>query len=143
MKKPKMGGFTLVEMLLVLSLLSIIILLSIPIHHEIVTKEDENRFMQILLFDILYVQNLAMTTSDPVILRFKNDHYVILRQTDQVLYKRTIPSNIIIQTNTLKQISFTSTGTIRKAGTMRFNASTRTFKLICPLGKGRCYSEKQ
>lgn len=132
-------GFTLLEMLFVLSVLSIIILLLPPIKHNLLTKERERRFLEILHYDVLYIQSLAMTTDEITFIRFHEDHYVVIQGVQNELYKRIAPDGWSIYMHSLENISFTHKGIIRKPGNIRFKTPHTEYKLVCPLGKGRCY----
>lgn len=140
--KNEANGFTLIEMLLVISLLSIFILLAIPIQQSISYSEQDERFLEILQYDVLHIQNLARTTRENVLIRFNPNHYVVL-QSGKKLYERTLPEHWNIKINNIQDISFTIRGTIRESGNISINTAHAVYKFICPLGKGRCYIEKK
>ncbi|WP_174613795.1 competence type IV pilus minor pilin ComGD [Virgibacillus ihumii] len=134
------NGFTLLEVLFVLAILSILLLLSAPIHVSTLEKQVEKQFLKTMQMDILYLQNLSYGSRSPYHLSFENNtRYTIKSITGNVIIKRDIPDDWRINDTTLKQISFNDDGLINQPGTIIIHTSQKRYKLICPFGKGRCY----
>lgn len=137
------NGFTLVEVLIVLSLLAVILLLTVPITLNTLTSKQETVFLETLEFDILYIQNLAMTTNEHVQIFFQGHTYTIYKG-DVPLQVRSIPEDWKVQAHVMSNsISFYNNGLIRKPGSITFKTSSSTYKMTFPFGKGRGYIEKQ
>lgn len=142
-KTSAINGFTLVEMLFVLSLISIMLIFLPPFHQHILKREKEDQFLDILQYDVLYTQSLTTTTNQRIKIIFRKNHYTILEGIDNVLYKRDMPKGWSTDEYNMQEISFaTGKGTIRKSGTVVFNTPNGKYKFTCPLGKGRCYFAK-
>ncbi|MFD1363067.1 competence type IV pilus minor pilin ComGD [Lentibacillus salinarum] len=137
-------GFTLIEVLFVLAVLSVLILISTPLKVSMLDKQTENRFLQTLEMDLLYVQSMAYNSRKRYRLTFPDEtHYAIKTTKKTTLLEREMPEGWSIDSRTLPNISFKSNGTIREPGTFAIKTETGTFNIVCPFGKGRCYVEKQ
>lgn len=138
-------GFTLLELLLVLSIWSLLLLLAIPLTFQKLQDIQEQQFLTTFEHDILYVQNLSLTSfTDHARLRLRDDSYEILSGYHQeVKMKRSIPPNWHINMREINDISFNKNGTIRKAGTITITTPSSTYDIVFPPGKGRCYIVKQ
>lgn len=135
------NGFTLIEVLFVLAILSILLLLSAPIHVLTLEKQVEEQFFKTLEMDILYLQNISYGSREGYKLMFRNDtSYAITNVPGtRVIMTREIPEGWRFDDDTLPYISFNQEGLINKPGTIRIHTPRNTYKLICPFGKGRCY----
>ncbi|WP_099158495.1 competence type IV pilus minor pilin ComGD [Virgibacillus ndiopensis] len=141
------NGFTLLEVIFALSIWGLFILLSAPIMFSTLDKQQEKQFFNTFEFDLLYMQNISYTTTDYIRLTFKldNNTYEITKgNSSEVLVKRTIPSDWIVQKRTMtKPIAFNSNGTIKQSGSLYIQTKLSKYRIVFPLGKGRCYIEKQ
>jgi len=141
------NGFTLLEVLIVLGIISFIILLSIPISFKIIETHQEKNFIEMFEFDLLYIQSLAITTTkENVRIVIDKDQYKIVKgERDSLISIRTIPENIHINTRLRPIISFDENGRIRDPNKGRIEIETKQSKyiVIFPLGKGRCSIVKQ
>lgn len=135
-------GFTLLEMLFVLSILSILFLLFFPFQKKSLESFKEKQFLNSFHKDVLYIQNLAMTTTDYVAISFSKEKYYVNRVNQGIIFTRKIPKTLKIKSNTVGSLSFNHKGTIRKPGSIQFQSKDKLYNYICPLGKGRCYFEK-
>lgn len=138
-------GFTLIEQLMSLTILTILILMILPMTFTRMDDVEEQQFFKILSNDILYVQNMAINhPSLRTRLRFHQTHYEVL--TGYIVeksFRRPIPDGWKISSNYLSEIAFSKTGTIRQAGTITITTSNNKYDLIFPLGKGREYIVKK
>ncbi|HLS36183.1 MAG TPA: competence type IV pilus minor pilin ComGD [Bacillota bacterium] len=134
----KEKGFTLLELLFTLSLVSLLLVLLVPIQSNFIKKMEEKAFFDLFHSDVLYIQNIAMTTPEVVSIHFEKNYYYIERGIRR-LYKRKIPDSITITNNAMEKISFNYLGVIRYPGSILFNNGEEYIEYICPLGKGRCY----
>ncbi|GAB4073462.1 hypothetical protein GCM10028778_09670 [Barrientosiimonas marina] len=136
------NGFTLIEVLFVLSILSVLVVISAPLHISVLDKQTEQRFLETLDMDILHLQSLAYNTRDYYRLTFEENRYFIDKNSATIL-ERELPEGWQIKTRKLKNIAFKHTGTIRQPGNLTIKTLSNSYKLTCPLGKGRCYVAKQ
>ncbi|MDR4888922.1 competence type IV pilus minor pilin ComGD [Fredinandcohnia sp. QZ13] len=139
-------GFTLIEALIVLSIVIIISSISLlqlrPLHES--KKMDQ--FLEQLQNDIFLSQQFAISNSDPATLYFSSSgsYYRLTRGNSQeVLLVRKIDPAIRIQFTTLGQyLVFTSNGNIQRAGEIRFRYKDSIYIVTFLLGKGRFYVSK-
>ncbi|HLR62415.1 MAG TPA: competence type IV pilus minor pilin ComGD [Lentibacillus sp.] len=141
--KPS-NGFTLIEVLFVLVVLSVLILIAAPIQASVLDKKTEESFLETLEMDLLYMQSLSYNSRTNYRLAFPDqDRYVIKSTAHQDILERKVPEGWTINTRVIKTISFNKNGTIREPGTMAIYTPTTHYNLVCPLGKGRCYFDEQ
>ncbi|QGH34917.1 prepilin-type N-terminal cleavage/methylation domain-containing protein [Gracilibacillus salitolerans] len=136
-------GFTLTELLIALSVCSIIIAISssyaIKTYDTLQYKQFTKQFHQ----DILYLQQLAFSQNENFYLHFERQHnryHIRQGGFGRKLFVRNYPEHWVIEPNTLElPIEFSHKGNIKKPGTMQIRTRFQTFSIICPFGKGRCY----
>ncbi|QGQ47244.1 type II secretion system protein [Metabacillus sediminilitoris] len=139
-------GFTLLESLLVLfivSTMSLILITNIaPIYHKKVIETFLNQFEK----DMLYAQQYALVNEELVFVLFKSEQnlYKIESNEQEVdLLTRNYHPKIKIEGATLtNKITYISNGSIQKSGTMFISYKDSTYKVIFYLGKGRFNIEK-
>lgn len=139
-------GFTLLELLIVLSILSILLLFTTPFTHEMLMKHEEHTFIETFEYDLLHLQSLASVTSDRVRMYVDEDKYHIYKgNRNSLVFRRTIPKGISIDLRMRNNISFDQSGRIRHAnyGGIKINTTQSTYDVIFPLGKGRSSIVKQ
>lgn len=136
------SGFTFLELLLALSVLSLLLFLSVPVKTKLVSSVEEKLFLETLHNDFLYLQKQAMSRQQFAGIEFREKNYLIRTKYDQTSYIRPYPSSLDMSVNRIKSISFNHKGTIKPAGTIKLKFNNTIYKYICPLGKGRCYFEK-
>ncbi|AQQ53008.1 type II secretion system protein [Planococcus lenghuensis] len=132
-------GFTLVEMLVVLSLL-MTMAFAIPIYTAAEEERTEQRFFQTLLADIYFMQSESYRSGEWVQLTFGPDggSYTISRNYSAALVSRNMPAGVRMdKTSYLKNIRFNPIGSIETAGTIRFLTPEGPKVLTVHLGKGR------
>lgn len=140
------NGFTLIESLLVLGVLAVCILLSPPIKTSILDNQKEKQFLATFENDLLFMQSISYLSAENFRMEIKSDTYLISggHQSDLFL-SRSIPKGWVFNLWTIQSgsISFNQNGTIRQSGTIQLVTDRSTYKIVFPLGKGRCYIEKQ
>jgi len=135
-------GFTLVEMLFVLAIVSILLLLSLPLHTNSIEKVETDQFLELLEVDMLTNQNLRTTTRDNIRIRFYDDYYALIHGANTVVTRR-FPPNTKINTYGKDIFSFNKNGTFIDPRTVNITLNKQEYNLVFPLGKGRFYiSEK-
>lgn len=140
----KKNGFTLLELLIVLSIWSVLILLVTPIAYATINSQQEEPFFELLEYDFLYMQRLSTLTKDKVDFRVRGNHYVITKDSGaKEILKREIPAGWKINMRTLLSISFDENGRVRQPITIIITTKHSEYNLVFPLGKGRYYVVKQ
>ena len=139
------NGFTLIEMLLTLSILSILFLLTIPLQSDLLTKQQEEQFIEVLQQDVLLIQNQSSKhRRDEMYIRFFDDYYSILSGVNKPFAYREYPADwTLVTTNQSRLIRFVQTGTILQPRTLVMYTPSHKLYIVFPLGKGRFYIEKE
>ncbi|WP_280513366.1 competence type IV pilus minor pilin ComGD [Planococcus glaciei] len=136
----KQGGFTLLEMLLVLAVLMTVVGIAIPSYRTFETEQQEDRFFDLLLRDIYYAQSETYRSKTSVMVVFReNDRtYEVIQNFRKLLPARKLPPSVsILKTSNIDGVYFTANGSVTSAGTMRFATSTGERSMVIHLGKGR------
>lgn len=136
-------GFTFIELVFVLFIISLLTFLVIPGLFSTLKKQQTKQFFTTFDADILYIQNSALGTSQHVRILFEDDYYVIRNNRTKEAIKRYYPEHISRITKSNNRISFNDSGTIISPTSYRFEDETTTYKIVFPLGKGRHYIEEQ
>ncbi len=133
-------GFTLIEMLLVLCIVSIISFIAIPGLYHVYKTEQTNQFFALMEADILYLQNQSLgSTLKNRILIEENRYTIYLGNNVPVI--RDYPAHI--STNRERRISFNNLGTYKDPMTFHFyDDDGDAYRVAFPLGKGRQHIEK-
>lgn len=140
----KESGFTLVEMLLVLAIWSILILFIIPIDLNMLEAQQEEKFIETLAFDVLYIQSLSTTLEDHIRIQFFRDNYTVRVGTfENEMIKRQLPKGWSISYRVLPFITFDKNGRVKKPGNILIHTNSTTYRIIFPFGKGRFYVVEQ
>ena len=141
----KKNGFTLIEMLLTLSILSILFLLTIPVQSDLLTKQQEKQFIELLQQDVLFLQNQSSKhRRDEMYIRFYDDYYSILSWINEPYAHREYPAGwTLVANNQTRLIRFVQTGTILQPRTLVMYTPSEKIYIVFPLGKGRFYIEKE
>lgn len=137
-------GFTLIETLFALSILSVILLL-IPKHQvEQINKLENQHFLGTLEMDVLYVQNKRSTQeiSKSYILRFYPDNYSILFNYSTEI-RREYPPLFSLDTPFPKDIEFSVGGVIKNPQSIFISFGEERYRIVFPFGKGRFYVEER
>ena len=140
--KVNKNGFTLIEMLVVLSVLSIIILLAVPLQFSSLTKQEENQFIELFMHDVLLIQNQAsMNSTESMFIRFHDDHYLIIQRRKQPFAKRNYPNGwSFVGANRL--LEFSESGSVLNPRVILMYSKEERIAFTFPLGKGRFYVER-
>ncbi|MEI3611716.1 competence type IV pilus minor pilin ComGD [Pseudogracilibacillus sp. SO30301A] len=139
----QINGFTMVEMLFALMILSILTLLVVPSIVRTVEKQETNHFFAVLESDILYIQNQALGTRDNVRIVFDEEYYVVISEGKTEGIKRHYPEHLKYNNKINNRVAFNNNGTIINPTTFKFKDRKNTYHLVFPLGKGRHYIEER
>ncbi|SDN07577.1 competence type IV pilus minor pilin ComGD [Sediminibacillus halophilus] len=142
----KAGGFTFIEVMIVLGCLVTLTAVGITLPLHLLEKQETKDFFQLFDSDLIYLQQSAMLSSErnALYLDPKGHKYTIRTGgTAKVILERKIPKSWKIELRTLKiPLSFNSKGTIKQPGTMIIYTDRKRYKVVFPLGKGRHYYEE-
>lgn len=138
-------GFTLIEVIFVLGVLSILLLLSAPIKVSILDNQTEEQFLTTFKNDLLYMQSISYLSPKSVGMNITADNYTIIGGKEgTILLSRKIPAGWKFDLRIYKTglISFNRNGTIRQPGNIQLTTNKAVYRIVFPFGKGRCYIEK-
>ena len=145
LKHHKQNGYSLIELLVVLSVFAIIILLTVPTSFSLLEKKTEEKVLGIFQYDILFLQNQSIANGSEVdylrMVLYKNSY--IITDTKKVQLTRELPDGWQIDPRTMKSISFKHNGTIKYSGKIEIISPTNRYIITFPIGKGRGYIEKR
>lgn len=134
-------GFTFIEMVFIMFIVSIFMILFIPNMIKTIEKQQTAQFFEVFSSDILYIQNQSLRTNDRYRIILNEGHYTIIKDT-QFVQKREYPKHLKLLTNTNLRISFTKSGTITNPMTIKFEDRYHKYQVVFPFGKGRHYIEE-
>ncbi|WP_102027039.1 competence type IV pilus minor pilin ComGD [Salirhabdus sp. Marseille-P4669] len=143
----KDNGFTILEILIVLSIFLILIGVSVPLQSNSLQKLEDEKFLQAFEEDILLMQSAAITNGSLMKLTFfPQNHYYEIREGgfNHLIKRRSYSSRIKIDLGTFTlPFSFYPSGTPNQPGSFTFTTDYSKYKITFPFGKGRFYVTKQ
>lgn len=141
--KKNEEGFTFIELLYVLLIVSILSLLVVPPMYHVYQEQQKNQFFTLLDSDILYIQNQAIARKTNFRIVFDTEYYVVMEK-DKQIYKRDYPNHLSYSKATTNRIVFNTLGTVRNPTTYLFydQSKGKRYEMVFPLGKGRQYVEE-
>lgn len=139
----KHAGFTLVESLLVIFIISLLLVITIPLSAKHIEKHRERKFFQVFNQDLLYVQNACMSSKGGYSLTTYTDYYEITDINNDRI-RRDLPSDYkISKFKGMEEISFTDSGSIKRAGSLLLYTKNKSYNIILAPGKGRARYEQR
>jgi competence protein ComGD len=143
----KESGFTFIEMLIVFTIISVMLMLSVPKMDRLVEKKQIDYFIEQFKNDLLYAQQYAMTHKSSVTIVFYHPQpvYRIMEGSvfGRILLHRSYSANLQIHPVTLQSpLIFSPNGNVNKSGTILITYGKQTYKIVFLLGKGRFYVQK-
>lgn len=143
----KQHGFTLIEVLLVISIVTIMVAVTGVIQSRTHDKLQFERWYQQFDRDILFLQQQTMLTrtNDQFNIRPSTNSYEIRSSPlEAPSLQRDMPSEWEVSLLTLQMpLSFTRAGTIRNPGMFRIVTKHNRYDVYFPFGKGRSYFVKK
>jgi competence protein ComGD len=139
--RKKQWGFTLIEMLIVLTIVMIITSITFLQLKPLVNQKHIDHFFEQFTDDLLLAQIFAMSHGQSVAIIFIESEpaYKIVANS-KVLTRRTLPHMFSLKTASIGgQVFYRSNGGISKSGTLYITYGTRNFKIVFLLGEGRFY----
>lgn len=139
------NGFTLVEVLIALSIVGVMLLLIIPLNNGFLEREKEKQFINEFTSDMLFMQAHSRTILSAIKYQYYPDQrkYTIYKDGGKPLLEKTIPNGWEIDMRTINEIQYSHNGNISKPGTIALKTKRHTYKFIFSLGKGRFRIEKE
>ncbi|CDO01904.1 ComG operon protein 4 [Oceanobacillus picturae] len=138
----KEDGFTLIEMLMVLGIISTLVLLAFPLQFNVLKEQEEKQFLKTLASDVLYIQQRSTLTSGMNRITFNENSYRITVDGRPSM-NRAYPKGLTIDTRTDRNITFNYNGNIKNPRTLYLVSSLNSYRMVFPFGKGRFYLERQ
>ncbi len=136
------NGFTLIEMLLVLSMFLLLSMLSLRPISSLLIYQTEQNYLQEIASAILLAQTAAITHETPSKLTFSSQALTI-EYPDGKLEKITTPASLTFHVKKNENFSFQArTGKINRFRTLSIIGDTHHYQLVFQIGKGRFYIEE-
>ncbi|WP_223812022.1 competence type IV pilus minor pilin ComGD [Geobacillus sp. 46C-IIa] len=146
MKLARNGGFTLLEMLVVLSIALLLTTLAVPALGGVVHEREETYMLALLRADLYGAQQHAIARRRKVSVFFtegRGEYQAVDTHSGQRIVARTLPAPWRFQLGTLRTpLIFTDNGNIKQGGTVWVKSSKGSYKVTFLLGKGRFYVQK-
>ncbi|MEJ7540685.1 competence type IV pilus minor pilin ComGD [Staphylococcus intermedius] len=138
-KQLRREGFTLIEMLLVLTIVSVMISLSIAYPQLNLIQNTTDYEIKKLTSEIDYYQAYAIQSPAPVMLLFRPNRNDIKIETINPHRVTTIPLTPLHlkMTSNLHALIFDKDGKANQFGTLHFEHQQRAFSLIFHIEQGR------
>ncbi|MCR2820383.1 competence type IV pilus minor pilin ComGD [Lederbergia panacisoli] len=139
-------GFTLLEVLIVISVMTIIFSFSFFTLKSFWVMMQKNMFLNQLQSDIYFGHSYALNQKETIIFRFSriNQQYeAVMRDTNKVIIKRKLPASIRIVETNLPSFAITPEGNVSNFGTMVISVNDKRMKITFYIGRGRFLIEEQ
>lgn len=109
------AGWTLVELIITLSVLGMIVTLSYPAFAQVGERMERELFLDFLASDLQFARTEAMSREEEVKVTFNNsEHQIIVKQKNTLLRVMKIPNRYWIDTNYPNhEITFRKSGQVR------------------------------
>ena len=131
-------GFTLLEFLLVLSIISLTLYLTLANQQSLVHPMDLETQVAKLTSEIDYYQSLAIKHQQPVLLVFRPFHNDVKIQIgNQKPFYDSLSPLVLLKSSNLDYLHFNAKGHISKFGTLQFVYHKKKFSLIFHIEQGR------
>ena len=139
------NAFTLIEMLIVLSVLSIILLLAVQLQLSSLAKQEEKQFIELFKYDVLLIQNQSsMNSRKKMFIEFHDDHYMIkvALKSPAPFAKRNYPKGWKFISG-IRLLEFSESGSVLYPRVIPMHSKDERIAFTFPLGKGRFHVEKE
>ncbi|WP_342532948.1 competence type IV pilus minor pilin ComGD [Lysinibacillus sp. FSL K6-0057] len=145
MNNDKNGGFTILEMLVVLFLVMSLTAIVGKFSFKIAEAKEVERFFTQLQLDIQYIQTYSMSQRQYIALKMESstNRYIIQKDFYTTLYERSYPKGIefLPAESSIYTLIYNYSGNVMTAGTMAFKTPQGKKKVIITLGRGRARIE--
>lgn len=141
--QSKEKGFTFVEMLLVLTIITVVSLTIFTQGSKGFEARENNHFYDLLVRDILYIQSMSLKNRDKTVLEFnekKRYYQAKYRDSNKLIFQRDLPQKLkILNTSTINKVGFNERGNASYVGKIVFEIEGDVKELFVYLGAGRVY----
>ncbi|MCS4485523.1 competence type IV pilus minor pilin ComGD [Staphylococcus americanisciuri] len=139
------SGFTLVEMLIVLAIISIMLFITVTNPIKLYTPQNIDDQITLLTSKIDYYQALAIKKKKTVLIAFRSGSNTMRIEIQNERENRIISLNPLQlePTSNLNYIAFNRTGEIMKFGKLNFKYGSQHFSIIFHIEQGRYRIIKQ
>lgn len=131
-------GFTLIEMIFVISILSMIMMLTMFLSINAIDKVDLTNGIYDLETKLEYLETKSIATKKPILVWFKPNsekiYYQIERNQIQTL---TLYKGNISKVNKFTTLVYDGEGNINQFGTLKIIFNNKKYKIIFRIEKGR------
>lgn len=132
-------GFTLLELLIVLTIISIVSLFVLPSMFKTVTNIKGQHYFERLQSDIFMIQNSVLKREVKAYIYFVNKNYII-SETNKLTIKWN-PEGLMNEYRP-GNIMFSTKGNIKNPSSFIFKNEHKRYKLTFPFGSGRGYIDE-
>ncbi|GGF08087.1 hypothetical protein GCM10010954_03180 [Halobacillus andaensis] len=140
-------GYTLIEVILVLTAFTLLLLLFTPLQQRTVSKLETEHYLEQFEEDMLLAQQLTMADHPNywiMVRPVQNDYYLYDYQNKETVYHRKFPHDWEVSLQSLTSpIRFNSSGTMQSPGTMTLKTGYTNYKITFPFGKSRVRIDEQ
>lgn len=137
-------GFTLIECLLTLLLLSILLLLPTLFSNSNQLQMEERSTIEKLRNDLVYAQHLAMTEGKKVTVFFEGNELILFyNRAEQMRFQYPIDMQLKSITMSMNDIAFLANGHPNKAGSWDVFTEHMHARFSIQIGKGRIVYREQ
>ncbi|MFD1705395.1 competence type IV pilus minor pilin ComGD [Siminovitchia sediminis] len=134
-------GFTLLETLIVLSIVSMVLLFGVITLHPVMGWVQKKMFISQLENDLYHAHAHAMNREDRVIIAFSlsEQQYTAKGESGGLLFARKLHPSVRLTGGTLYrlQLSITPDGTVNHFGNVQFTVHDQPLELAFHIGRGR------
>ncbi|MGE8204500.1 competence type IV pilus minor pilin ComGD [Heyndrickxia sp. NPDC080065] len=134
-------GFTLVESLVVLLVISVFMFIGSISVKKLSASIERNNFITQLESDLYYAQSYAMNRHESVLVQFYpyyNQYLAVSKNNNKTLFDRKLPVSIeMLNGGTFTSYMILPDGNISKFGTLKFKWNQKDIKLVFNIGRGR------
>ncbi|WP_209123046.1 competence type IV pilus minor pilin ComGD [Alkalihalobacillus sp. BA299] len=139
-------GYTLIELLIVLTIISIVGSVTLIFLHSSYSSYERNQLVSQLENDLYYTQQLAISNGTPSVFYINTSKSIYgVKQNNQLIYEQPFNLNVTFERGSLgiDDIKFLSNGNISKSGTLFMYVENQRYAIVFLLGKGRFYIEER
>ncbi|WP_096201239.1 competence type IV pilus minor pilin ComGD [Bacillus sp. FJAT-45350] len=135
-------GYTLFEVIIVLSIISIISTISV-LSLQAISDKKEQRLLAQLTNDLYLCQQMALSNAQSTNCLFINTPTptFLIRQAGRIEFIREYGEHVFFQAGTmgLAEVIYNTKGNISKSGTMYVSFNGNRYSIVFLLGRGRFY----
>ncbi len=135
--KTDQQGFTLLELLLVLSVVFMLTAFTMPIGQKWTQKKVDEKAVQTIVATIHSVQSYALANGKWASIKFAGPTYVMRAEGGEEIASGTLPEGIRFAGNAQDEIIFLPNGNIVRPGTVVFASKSGAISLKLQFVRGR------